>query len=180
MYKPMSSFDKYIARCQKRLKEWNAPLSGWGCISCIDVLDHEDSDSVAFFKCELCGCEQVRYIHLMHHKEYFEDISVGCVCAGIMEVNLMAAKERDRKMKNRAKRKSNFIKHEWHRDWRHSWSRVYRYQELRIFDGRNGFYSVTCSNQSTSIYNGKPIKNYLSALYAAFDLADPIEDCYHA
>lgn len=95
--------DRYIARCRKKLKEWGAPLENW---KCVHLIDEEKPD----FICELCGCEKVRYVHVMEHEQYFEDIRVGCVCAGIMEGDILAAQERDRKMKNRAKRKVTFLK----------------------------------------------------------------------
>lgn len=73
------------------------------------MIDEEDAN----FKCELCGCEKVRYVHVMEHNEYFEKVYVGCICAGIMEGDIIAAQERDRKMKNRAKRKLNFPHRRW-------------------------------------------------------------------
>ncbi len=76
----------YVRRCQKRLQEWGAPLSGWYCDYIYDVADEEeDSDHIELFTCELCDCTQVRFVHVMRHDEYFETVSVGCICAGIME-----------------------------------------------------------------------------------------------
>ena len=45
----------YVRRCQKRLQEWGAPLSGWYCDYIYDVADEEeDSDHIELFACELC------------------------------------------------------------------------------------------------------------------------------
>ena len=86
----------YVRRCQKRLQEWGAPLSGWYCDYIYDVADEEeDSDHIELFTCELCDCTQVRFVHVMRHDEYFETVSVGCICAGIMEGDILAARERD-------------------------------------------------------------------------------------
>ena len=50
----------YVRRCQKRLQEWGAPLSGWYCDYIYDVADEdEDSDHI-----ELFTCEPVSYTHL--------------------------------------------------------------------------------------------------------------------
>ena len=96
----------YVRRCQKRLQEWGAPLSGWYCDYIYDVADEEaDPDHIDLFTCELCDCSQVRFVHVMRHDEYFETVSVGCICAGIMEGDILAARERERLMKNRANRK---------------------------------------------------------------------------
>ena len=32
----------YVRRCQKRLQEWGAPLSGWYCDYIYDVADEEE------------------------------------------------------------------------------------------------------------------------------------------
>lgn len=98
--------EKYIARCLKRLKSWNAPLVGWNCEEVIDTGD-------AYETCELCGCPSVRYIHVMHHDDYVESVKVGCICAGIMEGDVMASQERERKIKNRANRKKTFNNKTW-------------------------------------------------------------------
>ena len=58
----------YVRRCQKRLQEWGAPLSGWYCDYIYDVAnEEEDSDHIELFTCELCDCTQVRFVHVMRH-----------------------------------------------------------------------------------------------------------------
>lgn len=114
----------FKSRCIKRLNEWNAPLSDWKCIHTYDVKD--EWEDVGLFTCELCDCPQVRYVHVMHHRDYFENISVGCICAGIMEGDILAAKEREREMKNRSKRKANYMKREW--QWRANGNRTMKYK----------------------------------------------------
>lgn len=165
----------YIARCHKRLKEWGAPLDGWYCIEVYDVAD-DDGDAVEFATCELCGCSQVRFVHVMHHDHYFENVEVGCICAGIMEGDILAAKEREREMRNRAKRKQNFSR----RKWQHTINGNYfiRYHDKPVFINKEygNRYSVRCGDCTAWKYKGRPIDNFLSAAYAAFDLADPVED----
>lgn len=159
--------EKYIARCRKRLKEWGAPLDHWYCV---DLIDEED----ASFVCELCGCEKVRYVHVMEHDEYFEKLYVGCICAGIMEGDIMAAQERDRKMKNRAKRKLNFPRRKW-KTARGGGSYTKYHDKYVFINQSDRGYCCTCDGRRTWQYHGKPIDNFVSACYAAFDLADPVE-----
>lgn len=160
--------EKYIARCRKRLKEWGAPLDNWRCVK---LIDGEDAD----FTCELCGYESVRYIHVMEHDAYFEKLYVGCICAGAMEGDVFAAKERDRKMKNRAKRKLNFPNKKWKRA--RSGGLYVKYHDQYVFINNNGGrYRCCCNHKTAWQYHGKPIDNFLTACYAAFDLADPIEE----
>lgn len=162
--------ERYIARCMKTLKSWNAPLENWHCV---DLIDNEEPG----FICELCGYESVRSIHVMEHEEYFERVYVGCICAGIMEGDILAAKERDRKMKNRAKRKRNFPNRKWHRAYNGNLYLAYQGNQVFVNRSPNGQrYNVHCNGTTVWEYKGRPLTNFLSATYAAFDLADPIEE----
>ena len=84
---------------------------GWYCADVVDV--REDDPEAPLSECELCGCGNVRYEHIMEHEEYFEPVTVGCICAGIMEGDILKAKERERLMRNRAKRRRNFVRKAW-------------------------------------------------------------------
>lgn len=159
-------------RCIKRLKEWSAPLSGW---ECADMYDVADDDYSALFTCELCDCPKVRFVHVMRHLHYFEDVHVGCNCAGIMEGDILDAKERDRLMKNRSKRKRNYLKLEW--QLKENGNRTMRYKNrwITIMQSKygNGGYGVICGNKSVWRYKGCAISNFLTAVHAAFDIVDP-------
>lgn len=160
--------DRYIAKCKRTLEKWGAPLDNWHCTNLID----EEQPS---FVCELCGCEKVRYVHVMEHEQYFEGIYVGCICAGVMEGNMIAARERDREMKNRAKRKLNFPRRKWRKTRMGSYFLNYRGRNVFIdYNGKN--YSCYCNGKRASQYKNKPIDNFISACYAAFDIADPISE----
>ncbi|WKY46031.1 hypothetical protein Q5O14_08025 [Eubacteriaceae bacterium ES2] len=160
--------EKYLAKCHKKLKEWNAPQDNWYCV---ELIDGEDAN----FTCELCGYEGVRYIHVMEHDAYFEKLYVGCICAGVMEGDILMAKERDRKMKNRAKRKQNFPRKKWKMSRGGGYYVKYHDKYVFINHTDNG-YNCACNGKRTSKYHEKPIDNFLTACYAAFDLADPIEE----
>ena len=166
----------YVRRCQKRLQEWGAPLSGWYCDYIYDVAnEEEDSDHIELFTCELCDCTQVRFVHVMRHDEYFETVSVGCICAGIMEGDILAARERERLMKNRAKRKRNFPHRQWRKNWYGNYQLTYQGRKVFINNKGGNRYSVYVDGKTSWSYKGKPLDNFVSAAYAAFELADPIE-----
>ena len=164
---------RFIARCIKQLKEWGAPTSGWECIDVIDV--KEDDWDAPYSTCELCGCSNVRYEHVMEHQDYFETITVGCICAGIMEGDILRAKERERKMKNRAKRKKSFIERPWSKLIRNVYQRTHRGRHIRIVD-HSGSFSVYVDGQVGLVYKGKPLRDFLSAQYLAFEMADPVKE----
>lgn len=166
----------YVRRCHKKLHDWGAPLSGWYCDYIYDVADEdEDADHIELFTCELCNCSQVRFVHVMRHDAYFESVEVGCICAGIMEGDILAARERERLMRNRAKRKRNFPDRQWKRNRYGNYFLTYRGSTVYINPKGNNRYSVYCNGVSAATYKNRPIDNFLSAAYAAFDLADPPE-----
>ncbi|XCB30426.1 hypothetical protein RQN30_03205 [Arcanobacterium hippocoleae] len=103
---PQRNDDAYLARCHATLKTWKAPLEGW---QCINLIDYSEPNS-GLTTCELCGCSKVRFIHVMTHHDYFDPVEVGCVCAGVMEGDQLAARERECKARNRAKRRATFLK----------------------------------------------------------------------
>jgi hypothetical protein len=158
--------EAYVSRCDKALKAIGAPLEGW---SCINVVDHENETNV----CELCGCSKVRYMHIMHHEDFYENLSVGCVCAGVMEGDMLAAKNRERVMKNRARRKQHFP---YWRRWKSTSTGNYllKYHGLLIFINVQSYnqYTVCCNDRHVYQYKGKPIDSFKYAAYAAFDLAE--------
>ena len=124
----------------------------------------------------------MRIVHEMKHAHFYEPISVGCICAGIMEGDILAAKERDRLMRNRSKRRKNFLKRLWdHTSYGVSFLR-YRGEMIRIITSRidPNWFEVCCCNKSTRCHKGKPITNFLMAVHAAFDLIDPIEEIWNA
>lgn len=165
----------YVRRCHKRLKDWGAPLDHWECVDIYDVADGE-AEVTEFFTCELCDCPKVRFVHVMRHDDFFENISVGCICAGIMEGDILAAKARDNEMKNRAKRKQNFPQRKWKRTQRGGFYTKYRGTPVFINHSHynQSQLGVYIGNKSYWTYKGKPITNFLSAAYAAFEIVDPV------
>lgn len=173
--------EAYLARCLKRLKEWGAPLKDWHCVNLIDMQeDYDGGTSASFATCELCDCAKVRYVHVMDHPLYFEEVRVGCICASIMEGNFLAAKERERLMRNRHNRRKNYLKKQWTEIDRGVYARQFRLE----YKGKELFIKITsrnlhwafCDGRSVCRYKNRPIDNFYAAVYAAFDLADPVED----
>ena len=82
------------------------PHKGWECVE-IEDLGSQDAT------CEMCESQQIRYAHHMEHPDYPETLIVGCVCAGHMEQDLVGAKRRDKKMRARARTRTNWLKRKW-------------------------------------------------------------------
>jgi len=88
---------------ENRINLWddpNVPKKGWICVDVIDL-------GQPFGECGMCGKEDIRYVHIMRHEKH-QSIGAGCICAGKMEGNINAAKERENSLKNKINRFKTF------------------------------------------------------------------------
>ena len=86
-----------------RVNLWDdpdVPKKGWVCVDVIDL-------GSPYGECGMCGREDIRYVHIMRHENH-QSIGAGCVCAGRMEGNEDAAKERENALKNKINRFRTF------------------------------------------------------------------------
>ena len=156
--------DRYKNRCLKKLKALDAPLQGWLC-STID--EHEDLTT-----CNLCGCVNVRYLHEMFHPEYTGVINVGCICAGIIEGDELAAKKRESEARNRTQRRMRFILKNWTETQPGVFTRRYHgdnYQ-IKYLDQQ---YAVLYREKWCWKCQGQPMTSFSKAAGAIFHLIDP-------
>lgn len=87
--------------------ESGVPPTGWTC-SCDVDLGSPDATV-----CEMCETQPIRYVHFMEHPSYPKVLGVGCVCAGKMEQDPEAARNREKVLKNTARRRSRWLKRTW-------------------------------------------------------------------
>lgn len=80
-------------------------MESWECV------DIEDLGGL-YYTCEYCEKKAIRYVHTMSN-EHGETLRVGCVCAGKLEGNYLAAKNREQNFKNRIKAKRRFVSKKW-------------------------------------------------------------------
>ncbi|MBR5444930.1 MAG: UvrD-helicase domain-containing protein, partial [Clostridia bacterium] len=83
-------------------KRDDVPHEGW---ECIDIIDLGQPVGV----CRMCGHQIIRYVHVMQHPDYPRTIGAGCVCAGRMEGDIEAARQRENDFKNRLARLETFL-----------------------------------------------------------------------
>jgi hypothetical protein len=86
--------------------EKNIPHNGW---TCSDVEDLGEVSDI----CEMCESQHIRYVHIMTHPSYPEELRVGCVCAGNMEENLAHARKREDFMKSRVGKRKRWLSRKW-------------------------------------------------------------------
>lgn len=82
------------------------PKKGWRCT---DVEDHEEPEAT----CEMCGRDDLRYVHIMVHADFDRDVEAGCVCASKMEEDYRAAKSRESSLKKWEKRRARWMATQW-------------------------------------------------------------------
>lgn len=150
------------------LQKIGAPLEGWVCK---EVIDFEEAE----YKCQLCGYPAVRYVHVMLHPDYAESIMVGCVCAGIMEGDVLAAKERDNDAKRRSGRKSNYLKKNWDVINSDTWGLKYKHRLITIerdYFLEDEFYKININGDEYQWKDNRRMTSFLSAQHYIFDLID--------
>jgi hypothetical protein len=69
----------------------SVPQNGWVCEG------HYRASQLQI--CEMCSRQEIRYVHIMHHDDFPRTLEVGCVCAGHMEGDLDAARNREKTTK---------------------------------------------------------------------------------
>lgn len=91
-----------------RWDQKGVPHKGWHCVGMED-LGRADGN------CEMCGREEIRYVHYMEHPEYDGTISAGCICAEKMESGYRGsttppgARDRERSLRNVAARRTRWL-----------------------------------------------------------------------
>ena len=83
-------------------KRDDVPHESWHCVGVIDL-----GSPVGI--CRMCGYQIIRYVHIMEHPSFPRKIGAGCICAGKMEGNVEAARERENAFKNRQGRMETFL-----------------------------------------------------------------------
>ncbi len=101
-----SSEEESIAGGRGKWSVAGVPHRGWRCV---DIEDLGEPST----ECEMCESQTIRYVHHMEHADYPHVLQVGCVCAGHMEGNLAASRERESSMRSRAGKRSRWLSRRW-------------------------------------------------------------------
>lgn len=88
---------------------WNqagVPHKGWTCVYIADLVKPAAI-------CEMCEVQRIRYVHTMWHPAFDDELEVGCVCAGHMEGDCEAPREREGSLQRVAGRRSRWLCRKW-------------------------------------------------------------------
>jgi len=89
------------------------PHKGWRPIN-VEDLQETQGECYDPETCEMCGQESLRYVHTMRHNDY-DDLRVGCICAGHMANDKEGAREREKRVANLSKRRGKWLTRQWRR-----------------------------------------------------------------
>ena len=136
----------------------DVPHKGWTCIGVEDLgdgLEAMDAESRRDYyeTCQMCRQEGIRYVHIMQHPNFPDQLRVGYQCAEKMEEDYINPKKRETSLKNKCNRRGNFLKQEWMRRENGNFTMKYKGQYITIMPSKfnSGEYGV--------IYGGKSVWN---------------------
>ncbi|MCQ2081753.1 MAG: hypothetical protein MJZ11_08840 [Lachnospiraceae bacterium] len=156
------------------MAEWNksgVPHKGWVCIDVVDLADCFNDEDVEYEQCEMCGNERIRYVHIMRHQEYPEDLHVGCVCAEKMTDDYVNPRRAERELRNRASRRTNFNKIEWrYNSSKGTYSKKYKGEYITIVKSRYGTYGIFFAGKNFWDADGEKIRDFMLAERVAFNI----------
>ena len=84
----------------------SVPHKGWTCVDVEDLGEPSET-------CEMCETQEIRYVHVMEHRDYPQGLRVGCVCAGHMEQDYERARRREKVMRSAAGRRARWLSRKW-------------------------------------------------------------------
>ncbi|WP_246736005.1 hypothetical protein [Enterovirga aerilata] len=115
----------------------------------------------------MCESAEVRFVHYMQHPEYPDVLGVGCVCAERMEEDYTRPRERERRLKNVARRRAAWRGREWHRSAKGNPYVNVNGFNLTLYEAARGW-RVSVANRATGAsQKGKKLFPDLAAAQAA-------------
>lgn len=161
-----------------RWDKTGVPHKGWQYIGVEDLGEYvKDCESINYEQCEMCGNERIRYVHLLEHPDYSGEIRVGCICASKMIDDYADPKRSERQLKNRANRRINFMKQEWHlKQDTGNYTLRYKGNNITIMKSKFGSnWGVIFRGKSVWNHNGNKILDFHTARIVAFNLFDKLD-----
>lgn len=155
--------------------EWSVPgipHKGWECVAVIDLADERcDGDDIEYEQCEMCGNEKIRFVHIMRHPEWLDELHVGCVCAEKMTDDYVNPRRVEKELRNRAARRTNFNKVEWHYNpAKGTYSKKYKGEHITIVPSKYGTFGVFFAGNRIWDIDGRKIRDFDTAEKVAFDV----------
>lgn len=157
------------------MSEWNKagiPHKGWECIDVFDLADDtEAGEEILYEQCEMCGNEKIRYVHVMKHQDFPEELHVGCVCAEKMSGDYVNPRRCETALKNKSMRRRNFNAVRWRfNSAKNTYSKKYKGEYITIMEGRYGGWGIFFAGQKIWNHEGRKISSFKEAEKIAFEI----------
>jgi hypothetical protein len=90
------------------------PHRGWRCVDVYDIReDGQNAEDTEYATCEMCGKEQVRFVHIIEHDNVPERLNVGCICAMKLSGDYVNPERHESRLRRKALRKKNWLTRKW-------------------------------------------------------------------
>ena len=124
------------------------PYKGWKCMAVFDLADETGTgEEILYEQCEMCG-EEKRYVHVMKHQHFPDEVYVGCVCVEKMFGDYINPRRREIALKNKAMRRRNFNRVKWRvNSFKNTYSKKYKGEYITIMESRYGGWGVFFADQ---------------------------------
>lgn len=152
---------------------WKAPgipHKGWELHTVID-LGEEGYSFDEYETCMMCGQENIRYVHIVSHREINEDYRVGCVCAEKMTGDYVNPKRLETGLRNKAIRRRNWKKANW--QWSKKGNLFLKKDTHRLIiflDPKSNFYKCILDGE----FGTKKYKNISEAKVGLFEKVEDL------
>lgn len=158
-----STEEDLVANRRGKWSVAGVPHRGWVCV---DIEDLGEPST----ECEMCEAQTIRYVHYMEHPNYPQVLQVGCVCAGHMEGNVAASREREATMRSRAGKRSRWLTRRWKSSAKGNPNLKADGFRVTVYPRAAGWAFTLASETTGEVYHAR--RNYsdhIAAKLAAFD-----------
>ena len=90
------------------------PQTGWRCVDVYDVRgDGATANEAEYATCEMCERERIRFVHILEHDTFRDQLRVGRICAQNLSEDYINPRIKEAALKSKAKRKENWLARRW-------------------------------------------------------------------
>jgi hypothetical protein len=90
------------------------PHKVWNLVDVIDITeDGQPEEDAPYETCMMCNHEKIRYIHIVDHKDYPQQIRVGCNCAEKLTEDYTNPAAKEKELRSRSSRLKTWYIRKW-------------------------------------------------------------------
>jgi hypothetical protein len=155
--------EQLVVHRRGKWSDAGVPHKGWRCV---DIEDLGEPNAT----CEMCESQVIRYVHHMEHPTHAGVLAVGCVCAGHMERDVLAAQSREASMRSRASKRTRWLTRNWRISAKRNPTIKADGYRVTVYPRGEGYAATIAEVNDSGLYHAR--RNYPTvneAKLAAFD-----------